>query len=316
VGRAKVDVMINHKAKGVEVKRVLYHYLEDYARELKSYESSRYNCIPLTNFFGEMHINQIKPKHIKDYLNHRNMKPNTMKRELDIFRSAIQIGLDNGLIESYDDEGDFSRDYKIAEKVMGYISKFKPKAECRNMTPTHKEFNAILGELPLEVRPFVQFAGLTAYRKTEIRKLQWKDIDLDKRMIYLTETKNGDDRQTPMYRELYKFLKNLYVFSDKNPESYVFYDKNGKPFHQWSMYRRWNSACKRAGVVDENGNHKYVLHDCRRYGVRYLQEVMGFSPEIVRLTFSGHKDITVFERIYNKTTDDSMDYFISVVTKK
>jgi hypothetical protein len=232
---------------------------------LKSYESSRYNCIPLTKFFGGMGINQIKPKHIKDYLKHRNMKPNTMKRELDIFRSAIRIALDGdeGLIETYDDEGDFSRDYKIAEKVMGYISQFKPKAECRNMTPTHDEFNAILVELPLEVRPFVQLAGLTAYRKTEIRKLQWKDIDLKKRMIYLTETKNGEDRKTPMYRELYRFVKNLYNFSDKNPESFVFYDKNGKPFHQYSLYRRWNSACKRADVIDSSGKHKVCASRCK-----------------------------------------------------
>ena len=74
---------MNLKRKGVEVNKVLYHYLEDYAKELKSYESSRYNCIPLTDFFGDMCINQIKPKHIKDYLKQRNMKPNTMKRELE-----------------------------------------------------------------------------------------------------------------------------------------------------------------------------------------------------------------------------------------
>jgi integrase len=318
IGKKGVKIMNNQKLKGVEVKKVLYHYLEGYASGLKSYESSRYNCIPLTKFFGGMHINQVMPKHIEDYLKQRNMKPNTMKRELDIFRAAIQIGINSGLIETYNDDGDFSRDYKIADKVMGYISKFKPKAECRNMTPTHREFNAILGELPPEVRPFVQFAGLTAYRKTEIRKLQWKHVDLKKRIIYLPEaiSKNAEDRKTPMYRELYRFVKNLYNFSDKNPESYIFYDKNEKPFHQWSMYRRWNSACKRAGVVDVDHRHKFVLHDCRRYGVRYLQEVKGFSPEITRLCFSGHKDIAVFERIYNKPTEDSIEHFIDVVTKR
>jgi integrase len=88
------------------------------------------------------------------------------------------------------------------------------------------------------------------------------------------------------------------------------------PFHQYSLYRRWNSACKRADVIDSSGKHKFVLHDVRRYGIRYLQEVKGFSPEITRICFSGHKDIQVFEKTYNKITQDSIDYFVDVVTRR
>jgi Holliday junction resolvasome RuvABC ATP-dependent DNA helicase subunit len=41
--------MNNQQMKGVEIKKILYHYLEDYARDLKSYDSSRYILIILNS---------------------------------------------------------------------------------------------------------------------------------------------------------------------------------------------------------------------------------------------------------------------------
>jgi hypothetical protein len=38
VRKVKVLFMQTHKMKGVEVNKILYHYLEDYARDLKSYQ--------------------------------------------------------------------------------------------------------------------------------------------------------------------------------------------------------------------------------------------------------------------------------------
>ena len=60
--------MNNNKSKGVSVKKLLLHYLEDYAKSLKSYESSRYNYIPINDFFGGFGVNQIRPMHLKQYV--------------------------------------------------------------------------------------------------------------------------------------------------------------------------------------------------------------------------------------------------------
>lgn len=306
--------MIESKPKVKELIETYFEYAAD--KGLKSIESSKYNAIPLNEFFGEMTFDQIKPNNLIRYKKQRQKSDNTLRREFNVLRTAIQVGIDWEVIDVYTPEGDYSNDHVLAERSMKYIAKYRPKAVSRNMTPIHKEFNKILSELPFHVRNIVQFASLTCYRKSEMINLKWCDVDLNKRMIYLKDTKNGDDRDTPMYKELYQFMKYMYSISDKNPNSYVFLDKRGKPFQKFSMYRRWNTACEHAGVINEDGKHKYVLHDLRRYSIRRLQEKYKFTPEIVRVCFSGHRDVDVFNKIYNGLTEDSHKHFYKEITKK
>ncbi|MGC8530126.1 MAG: site-specific integrase [Leptospirillia bacterium] len=62
--------------------------------------------------------------------------------------------------------------------------------------------SAVLGNL-------LRFALETAMRRSEIASLRWRDVDLSKRTVTLSDTKNGDMRVVPLTKEAVRILDSL-----------------------------------------------------------------------------------------------------------
>lgn len=60
------------------------------------------------------------------------------------------------------------------------------------------------------VRDFIVFGLNTGMRKSEILSLEWKNVSLEQRVILVTMTKSGRNREIPINDTLYSLLAKLH----------------------------------------------------------------------------------------------------------
>jgi len=136
----------------------------------------------------------------------------------------------------------------------------------------------------------VLLALSTGARKMEIMNLTWADVDLDKKMIYLRETKNGDIRTLPIVPKIgeillekFKESKTALLFpSERNSEKSI---EIKSPFEK---------ALKRAGITN------FHFHDLRHSCASYLVMNGASLNEIAEVL--GHKSLNMVKRYAHLST--------------
>lgn len=134
-------------------------------------------------------------------------------------------------------------------------------------------------------------AGL---RDGEIRNLQWRNVDLERGLIVVGESKTaaGTGRTIPMNRDLRAAIleharRYLERFGETRPEWFLF--AYGKPWPSdparpaTTFKSGWQSVKRTAGV-------KGRWHDCRHTFISVLSENPAVSPETVR-QLAGHASL-------------------------
>lgn len=172
------------------------------------------------------------------------------------------------------------------------IRKPKPgKARDRRLSP--EELNRLLSECrkstSKQLYPLVILALETACRLGELLSLEWKYVDLEKRVIVLPDTKNGDCRKVPLSTTARDTLEELKT-AHKRPK--VFYSfASGQ-----SIKTSWNTAKRRAGIED------FRFHDLRHEAVSRLFE-KGLNV-VETATISGHKSLSMLNRYTHLRVED------------
>jgi integrase len=137
------------------------------------------------------------------------------------------------------------------------------------------------------LRPIVELAIETAMRQSEIVGLDWSRVNLARRSVYLTMTKNGTSRGVPLSLRAMNVLSQLpgdrlgQVFSGVTAEA---------------VKRAFIRARKRAGMED------FRFHDLRHEATSRLFEKGLTVPEVARIT--GHKTWTMLERYTHLQLED------------
>jgi integrase len=164
----------------------------------------------------------------------------------------------------------------------------------------HQEYRAVIGALPVYLRPVMTAAYLMGWRaQSELLPLLWKHVDFKLGVITLPigSTKNGDGRSYPFVQ--FPELSALFRARWKEREQlqrdreivipWVFFRVTKRKVLQIKSYTTaWNNARVKVGV-----SHKWV-HDFRRSSVRSLRQAG--VPESVAQELTGHKTPSVFRR--------------------
>ena len=144
----------------------------------------------------------------------------------------------------------------------------------------------------------VLIALLADARKSEIIHLTWGTADLENKMFYFLDTKNGTDRGTPMhefiYNELVAFKARNKVRSLNN--DYIFKTSDGKP-KESLIGKLFPKIVKQCGIKD------FRFHDLRHTGASW-QAMSGISQPITQKIL-GHKSPVMTDR-YSHLRDDSL----------
>ncbi|HYD94390.1 MAG TPA: site-specific integrase [Noviherbaspirillum sp.] len=131
------------------------------------------------------------------------------------------------------------------------------------------------------MKPLVQFALETAMRRGEMLGLGWEDVDLQRRVAHLKQTKNGDARTVPLSTEAVKVLDGL----PRSLSGRVF------PITSDAVKKAFSRACCRAKLT------RVVFHTLRHEATSRLSEKL---PNVIELAaITGHKDLRMLQRYYH-----------------
>jgi len=165
------------------------------------------------------------------------------------------------------------------------------------------EFDAVVRHLPGYLQGFVHFDFLVGWRKSEVRSLQWADVDLLGKVIRLRaqHSKNGQGRALALEGELWAIIERQrkmreYQMPDGTTAfSLHVFHRDGQPIGDFR--KAWATACKKAEVPGK------IFHDFRRTAARNL--IRAGVPERVAMAITGHKTRSVFDR-YNIVSEDDL----------
>lgn len=126
--------------------------------------------------------------------------------------------------------------------------------------------------------PIVTFALETGMRRGEMLSLRWSDVNLERRVVRLRETKNGDGRSVPLTTRATGLLNDL----PKSIDGRVF------PTTAQALEQAFRRAVVRAKIVDLH------FHDLRHEAVSRLFEKGLNVMEVASI--SGHKTLQMLKR--------------------
>jgi len=168
----------------------------------KSYVSDVSICKALCEFFGAKSVDEITSEHVEQYKKqrlggetYRNTKrsPARVNRELQVLSKIFTLAEEAKLIEAKPK----IRLFKVSNRRERYLSADEEKALME----------ALAGQEWL--KNIVTVALHTGMRQGEIFSLRWFDVDFNRNLINVRETKNGKDRLVPMNSTVRGLLESL-----------------------------------------------------------------------------------------------------------
>lgn len=190
------------------------------------------------------------------------------------------------------------------------------------------ELDRIIDASQSELLPHVITLAIeTAMRRGEIMSLRWENIDLDRRVAHLPETKNGSARDVPLSSNAVSTLKLLLKkkqeaqsgtngHANQNFETELATDPNyGRIFHIRSdavtraferavdrAKRNYEAECKTRKILPSARFLSDLrFHDLRHEATSRLAEIFPMH-ELTKIT--GHKDPKMLIRYYHPRAED------------
>lgn len=248
----------------------------------------------LKEIIGNKPIKEIKFNDIELYKSVRvqSVSKTTVNIELRNMKAAFNIAIKSELLD---------------KNPLRYIKPYSvPQKErlCFSNEDIQKILKVITNP---QIKNITIFALLTGCRLGEILNVQWKDIDLEQKILTIRnkpnfKTKSGKIRQIPISDSLFELLSSLLgntnenVFELNNPESYLF-NIEGKRYNQEYITRTFKKFLRKAGM------HENLHFHCTRH--TFLSQLASQGVSIYHLKeIAGHSDIKTTQIYLHTVTND------------
>lgn len=238
------------------------------------------------NQFNQTLLPEITPDLIREKLKcKRSMAPATFNRHLAVLSSIMDFGVrqqeDDSVTDQYIDLNPCKkvRSLQLDNKIVRYLSdEEKPRLI--------KAAQEIGGLFYLKVL----LALTTGMRKGELDKLRWCDIDYDRGLALLHDTKNGDARHTPIpevtMAEILKF---------REPGNGLLFPSSIDPDKPFDFRKKWVRCLKAAKI------EVFRWHDLRHDTASTLARDGRTLKEIAEIL--GHKSLISTDRYAHLCTE-------------
>ena len=176
--------------------------------------------------------------------------------------------------------------YTVAQHEWGYENLknpvqhlHKPKLPgARETRITDEDIAALIQHTQSPYLPsLIRLALLTGMRRSELIKLHWDDIDWENQLMHLTDTKNGENRQIPIFNQVKLLLQQI-----EGDGGQLF------PIKEHAVSVAFRRAVKRSGLVNIS------FHTLRHEAITRFFEMGLTIPEVASI--SGHKSWAMLRR--------------------
>lgn len=294
---------------GAEAKRLTFEDLE--AGIVASYELKGHRSLGrlraafnhLRDHFGDWKATAITVRALEQYATDRLTKaaPATVKYELALLRRAMTLAVRQARLTSRPAFPEIG----VQNARVGFFE--------------HAEFEAVLKELPAEIKRIALVGYYTGWRKSEILGLTWARLDFSHGIMRLeptstqagTSTKTNEGRTFPFEEvaALAEALRAQRVYTDEVQRRigavlpWVWHRDDGSRICK--IDEAWRAACKRAGYPGR------LFHDLRRTAARNL--IRAGVPEHWAMQLCGHRSPEVFRR-YAITSEADLKQAVALLS--
>ena len=248
----------------------------------RSLPTMRIHARYLTEFLGELPVSDLSQVAVAGFRKWRSeggVSVATVNRALSFLRAALNHAKGEGAFQG---EHYFERISKSDRRKV--FLQEAPSAGLRRVSDS--VFEAVVGGLPVPLRPVARLLLATAARKGEITGLRWGEVRGD--AIYLRRTKSGKPRWVPLSPEATRQLPDR--SADSTDDDLVFRGRDGGAVGN-NLDRAWRAARERAGLPWPR------IHDLRHEGASRFLEAGGTLRELQEL--GGWSSLELVER-YSK----------------
>lgn len=219
---------------------------------------SRNRAAVLVKVFGQMHLTEIKPHHVAEFLDRHPSKASA-NQHIVLMGVMYQMGMRWGWVDANPTKG--VRKNSIAQRDR-YI--------------TDAEYMAIRSNALPWLQAMMDLSYLTGMRVSDILKLRLADIQPDG--LYVQQKKTGKKQVfeiTPDLQSVIDFARSL----DKPVQSLLLFSgRAGRPIGYEAVNYQWAKACEAANVKDAHFHDLRAKSgtDAKRNGIDY-QALLGHT---------------------------------------
>lgn len=274
----------------------MYDEIYNYRKELENlgYSKSIANNYPkyVKSFlvFNQELLENINEDHIKNYSNYLQIRPNQRRigKLSESYIHSQQLAI----------KGFFDYLERIDQiKQNPFTLKLKSPKYQQRIVLTQSEIKTLYKTAQtLEETIILHLCYGCGLRRAEVINLNTKDIDLEKKLLYVRKGKNKKRRVMPLTESIIKdFTKYIEIntFFNKISEPFLV-NPLGKRMSGSTIYRIFKALLKRTKNIESNN---YCLHSLRHSIATHLLE-NDMSVEMVR-DFLGHSQLSTTQ-IYTR----------------
>lgn len=142
-----------------------------------------------------------------------------------------------------------------------------------NKEEINKIINVIKNTKHKLVLMFLYYAGM---RLDEVRNLRWNDLDFERKLIHLKNTKGDKERVIFLHQNLINLINN----NGKGDSGLIFISERGNKYNKRTIQIIVKNSCKKSGikkkVTPHTLRHSFATHLLEAGAdIRYIQKLLG-----------------------------------------
>lgn len=274
------------------LKELIDRYVVEITPHHKGRDSEKLRLLSLAKHpLAQRFLSTLMAKDFAQYRDERLKirKPATVTREMALFARVFEVARREWSIHMDNPLKLVSRPIVRNERIRR-LGADEEVALMRELDSQERDWHGRLvpgGMRNMWVKPIVVLALETACRRSELLSLRWCNVDLQRRVALLPDTKNGFSRGVPLSSRAVLILQEL----PRSDDDRVF------PTTVAALKKAYERAVQRAGIQD------YTFHDLRREATSRLARKLSLL-DLAKVT--GHRSVNVLHQRYYSITAEEL----------